>query len=266
MAQTLTSIDPLLPLLRERPLGVLSDIDGTLAPIVPRPEDAAVPEETRALLRGLVEKGVRVALVTGRSLESALQIAGVEGIAFAAEHGLRLWIDGRLEAAPGLAEYEALAGQAQAELRQTERAVSGVQVENKGPLLAVHYRRAKEPRAAREAVLEAVGRSTAARRFRLHEGRMVVELRPPLDVDKGTAAVTLIERLGLRGVLCLGDDITDIDMFAAAGRKRSQGLAAVTVAVVSEEATPELLRAADYSLEGTEGVRWLLAEMLRALP
>jgi trehalose 6-phosphate phosphatase len=252
--------------LRQEPFGLLSDIDGTLAPIVPRPEDAAVPEETRALLRGLVEKGVRVALVTGRSLESALQIAGVEGVAFAAEHGLRLWIDGRLEAAPGLAEYEALAGQAQAELRQTERDVSGVQVENKGPLLAIHYRRAKEPPAAREAVLEAVERSTAARRFRLHEGRMVVELRPPLDVDKGTAAVTLIERLGLRGAVCLGDDITDIDMFAAVSGERAQGLAAITVAVVSEEATPELLQAADYSLEGTEGVRWLLGEMLRALP
>lgn len=266
MAQTLTSIEPLLPVLRQAPLGVLSDIDGTLAPIVPRPEDARVPEETRELLRTLIARGVRVALVTGRSMESALQIAGVEGVAFAAEHGLRLWINGRLEAAPGLAEYEALAGQAQSELRQTELQMPGVQVENKGSLLAVHYRRAKEPRAARQAVLAAVERSAAARRFRLHEGRMVVELRPPLDVDKGTAAVTLIERLGLRGVVCLGDDITDIDMFAAAGRKRAQGLAAITVAVVSEEATPELLRAADYSLEGTAGVRWLLGEMLRALP
>ncbi len=253
-------------MLRQEPFGLLSDIDGTLAPIVPRPEDATVPEETRRLLRGLVEKGVRVALVTGRSLESALQMAGVEGVTFAAEHGLRLWVDGRLEAAPGLEEYEALAGQAQEELRQTELQVPGVQVESKGSLVAVHYRRAREPRAAREAVLAAVERSAAARRFRLYEGRMVVELRPPLDVDKGTAAATLVERLGLRGVVCLGDDITDIDMFAAAGRKRAAGLAAITVAVASEEATPGLLRAADYSLEGTEGVRWLLGEMLRALP
>jgi len=266
MAQPLTSIEPVLPLLRQQPLGVLSDIDGTLAPIVPRPEEATVPEETRRLLRGLIGKGVRVALVTGRSLEAARAMVRVEGVVFAAEHGLRLWLDGQLEAAPGLAEYEALAGQAQAELRQTERQVPGVQVENKGPLLAVHYRRAKKPRAAREAVLAAVEHCAAARRFRLHEGRMVVELRPPLDIDKGTAAVRLVERLGLKGVACLGDDITDIDMFAAVGRERAHGLAAVSIAVASEEATPELLRAADYSLEGTEGVRWLLAEMVRALP
>src|SRR3989337_1516746 len=99
MAQPFTNSEPPLPLLQQRPFGVLSDIDGTLAPIVPRPEDATVPEETRRLLRGLVAKGVRVALVTGRSLESALQIAGVEGVAFAAEHRLRLWINSRLEAA-----------------------------------------------------------------------------------------------------------------------------------------------------------------------
>ena len=266
MAQTLTSIEPLLPVLRQKPFGLLSDIDGTLAPIVPRPEDATVPEETRALLRGLVEKGVRVALVTGRSLETARAMTGVEGVAFAAEHGLRLWIDGRTEVAPGLQGYAALVRRAERDLEPLVSNIPGVQVENKGPLLAVHYRRAKEPRATREAVLAAVERSAAARRFRLHEGRMVVELRPPLDVDKGTAAVTLIERLGLSGVVCLGDDITDIDMFAAAGRKRAAGLAAITVAVVSEEATPALLRAADHSLEGTEGVRWLLEEMLRALP
>jgi trehalose 6-phosphate phosphatase len=171
-----------------------------------------------------------------------------------------------VEAAPGLAEYESLAREAEAELHGLAEAVPGVQIENKGPLLAVHYRRAEDAAAAREAVLAAVGRSAAARRFRLHEGRMVVELRPPLDVDKGTAAVTLIERLGLRGAVALGDDITDIDMFAAISSKREQGLAAATVAVVSEEATPELLRAADYTLEGTDGVRRLLRELVRALP
>jgi hydroxymethylpyrimidine pyrophosphatase-like HAD family hydrolase len=85
-------------------------------------------------------------------------------------------------------------------------------------------------------------------------------------VDKGTAAVALADRLGLKGAIALGDDITDIDMFAAVGSKRAAGLVAATIAVVNEEATPEVLRAADYSLDGTEGVRWLLAEVLRALP
>ncbi|GAG10881.1 unnamed protein product, partial [marine sediment metagenome] len=71
MARPLTSIEPLLPVVRRRPLGLLSDIDGTLSPIVARPEDAAVPEAIRAPLRRLAAKGVKVALITGRSLDTA---------------------------------------------------------------------------------------------------------------------------------------------------------------------------------------------------
>ncbi|HEU5320436.1 MAG TPA: trehalose-phosphatase [Methylomirabilota bacterium] len=252
-------------MLRQAPLGVLSDIDGTLAPIVPRPEDARVPEETRELLRALMARGVRVALVTGRSLAMARAMVGLDEAAYAAEHGLSLWLDGRLETASGAEEYEPLAAEAERDL-SVLASVPGVQVENKGPLLAVHYRRADDAAAARQAALAAIGRSAAAGRFRVHEGRMVLELRPPLGVNKGTAAETLIERLGLAAVACLGDDVTDIDMFAAVGRRREQGLDATVMAVASGEATPALLEAADYTLEGTEGVRRLLAELLRALP
>jgi len=267
MAQPLTSIDPLLPLLRQKPFGVLSDIDGTLAPTVPRPEDARVPEETRAMLRGLVEKGVRVALVTGRSLEAARSIAGLSDVAYAAGHGLTLCIEGRTEMAPGLEPYPELVRRAEQDLAPLVSRIPGVQLENKGPLLAVHYRRAAQPEAARGAILAQITQSPVTGRFWVQEGRFLIELRPPIGVDKGTATVALVDRLGARGVICLGDDITDIDMFQAAARLREQGrLAAATIAVGSSEAAPEVAAAADYSLEGTEGVRWLLAEMLRALP
>ncbi len=266
MALPLSSIEPLLPVIRQRPLGVMSDIDGTLSPIVSRPEEATVPEEIRELLRRLVAKGVKVGLISGRSLETARRMVGLDDVAYAAEHGLSVWLDGRRETAPGLAEYEALASEAEQELRAVCDAISGVQVENKGALIAVHYRRAEDPATARKAVLAAVERSRAASRFGTHEGRMVIELRPPLEVDKGTALEGLAERLGIRGVVCLGDDITDIDMFAAARRLRAGGMAIATVAVVGEEAAPEVAAAADYAVEGVDGVSRLLREMVRALP
>jgi trehalose 6-phosphate phosphatase len=143
--------------------------------------------------------------------------------------------------------------------------VPGVELENKGALLAVHYRRA-EGSHAREAILQALTRSRAAQRFRLQEGRMVVELRPPLQADKGTALEMLARRLANKSVICLGDDITDIDMFVALQRLRAQGLAGASVAVASREAAPEVERAADYTVEGQEGVEWLLSDMVRALP
>lgn len=265
MAIPLTSIEPLLPVIRRRPLGLLSDIDGTLSPIVPRPEDATVPEAIRAPLRALVAKGVKVAFITGRSLEMARRMVGLDDAAYAADHGLTVWLEGRSEAAPGLAEYEALARQAEDELQALSRTAPGVELENKGALLAVHYRRAEGP-GAREAILEALGRSQAAQRFRMQEGRMVVELRPPLRADKGTALEMLVSRLGVEGVICPGDDITDIDMFATLRRLRAQGLGGAAVAVASQEAAPEVAQAADYAVQGPEGIEWLLSEMVRALP
>ena len=266
MVHPLTSIEPLLPVILQRPLGLMSDIDGTLSPIVSRPEDATVPEATRTLLRQLVAKGVKVGLITGRPLETARRMAGLDDVAYAAEHGFSLWLDGRRETAPGLGEYEALAREVERDIRAVCEAIDGVQMENKGALLAVHYRRAGDPAAARKALLAAVERSRAAGRFRTQEGRMVIELRPPLEVDKGTALEALAERLGLRGVVCLGDDITDIDMFAAARRLHAGGMAVATVAVAGEEEAPEVAEAADYAVEGVAGVSWLLGEMIRALP
>lgn len=265
MAQPLTSIEPLLPVIRQRPLGLLSDIDGTLAPIVPRPEDARVPDATRALLQQLAAKGVKVALITGRRLSTAQREVGLDDVIYAAQYGLTVWLDGHVEAAPALAEYQALAGRVERDLRFLPETVPGIQVVNKEGLLAVHYRRAERP-GAREAILEAMERSQAAKRFRLIEGRMVVELRPPIPADKGTALEMLVTRLGLRGVICLGDDTGDIDMFVALRRLRGSGLAGVTVVAASEEAPSEVSEAADYTVEGPKGVERLLTEIVRALP
>lgn len=263
MARPLSDIEPLRPLLGYRPLAVASDIDGTLAPIVPDPAAARVPPSLRRLLASLCGLGVRIVLITGRSLEVARRMVGLEGAAYAANHGLTLWLDGREETPAAVEPYLALARQAAAELSRL--APRGVEVEEKGPLLALHYRRSPQPEAARRAVLAAVAASPAARRFRVQEGRMVVELRPPLPVDKGTALEEMVRRLGLEAFLCLGDDRTDADMFRAAVRLRGAGLANATVAVRSEETPPELLEAADYWVEGVEGVEGLLGGLLTAL-
>lgn len=265
MGAPLASIEPLLPALRERPLGLFSDVDGTLAPIVSRPEDATVPTEIRSLLAEMAGRGVMVALITGRSLEMARAMVGLDGVVYAAEHGLTVWSDGVVETVPGIEEYGELARQAERDLSELTRAAPGVQLENKGPLLAVHYRRAADPE-ARERILEAVARSTAAGRFRIHEGRKVIELRPPVDIDKGTALESLARRSGLRAALCLGDDITDLDMFDALRRLQGEGLAGAALAVVSEDSAPEVREAADYELEGVERVEWLLREIVTTLP
>ncbi len=263
-AEALRSIEPLRPLLSHRPLGLVSDIDGTLAPIVPVPEEASVSPGCLRALDELIHRGVAVALVTGRNLEFARRMVGLDGVAYAANHGLSLWVGGREETPDALREYVERMRKVMAEAK--EIGIPGVSVEDKGPVLAFHYRRAADAERAREAILAAVRASPSAAGLRVQEGRKVIELRPPVAVDKGTALAHLAERLGMAAVICLGDDATDIDMFRAVARMREVGRPGISIAVESEETTAELMASADYSVYGVEGVEWLLGELIRALP
>jgi trehalose 6-phosphate phosphatase len=262
-AVPLVDIEPLRPILSARPLGLFSDIDGTLSSIVPRPEDAKVTPRCRELLAGLIERGVRVALITGRPLRVARSMVGIETASYAANHGLEFWIDGSMEVVEGVAEYTGLVEQVLAEGGDLE--VAGVQVERKGPGVAFHYRRVRDTEAARAAILRAIESPTAVEQFTVLEGRKVFELRPKIEASKGTATRLLAERLAVKGIVCVGDDRTDIDMFHALSALREGGIDGSSIAVLSPEVAPDLLEAADYSVDGVQGVEWLLAEVLKVL-
>ncbi|TMB95618.1 MAG: trehalose-phosphatase [Chloroflexi bacterium] len=263
MASELSSIEPLLPLLGRSPLGLFSDIDGTLSPIVPDPDKAAISSRSRELLTQLIGLGVRVALITGRSLEKAIEMGPLRGAAYAANHGLTLHVEGRTEAADDLRSY---AAKARRVLQQVHAvSASGVRIEDKGPVLAFHYRTAENQRAARQTILDAISRSRAGASFAVHEGRKVIELRPRTAVDKGTAARVLAGRLGVQSLICMGDDATDVDMFRAAAALLEEGIPAASIAVRNEEASEELFAVADYWLPGVPGVEWFLGELVRSL-
>jgi trehalose 6-phosphate phosphatase len=261
MAQFLSTIEPLLPLLEDRPLGVFSDIDGTLAPIVSRPEDARVSESSRASLTALVELGVKVALITGRTIGVAM--TSVDGVAYGASHGLEVSVDGSEETTPAAEPYVERMRKVRSEMGDLR--VDGLVLEEKGPILAFHYRNSLNEWAARGTILDAIGRSKAAEGLEVQEGRKVIELRPSLDINKGTALEGLATRLGVAALLCLGDDRTDIDMFQTASRLRDGGLPGATVAVSSDEVPADLVEAADYRVNGVPGVEKLLGELVSVL-
>lgn len=261
MTEELASVEQIRAVVGQRPLVVLADIDGTLSPIVDRAEDALVPEGMKASLAALVERGVKVAAITGRSLEMARRMVDVPGVDFAASHGVDVWVDGRSERPPEVAQWEERAREALAQLRFVEG--GGVWIEDKAFGLAIHYRQAEDGEVARERIVGAISESPAGQGFVVQEGRKIVELRPRLKMNKGTAAAAMVERLGARGVICLGDDVTDIDMFRAVSRLRDGGPEAAIVAVRSEEASAEVEESADYWVDGVEGAGWLLGELVR---
>ncbi len=264
MKPLLTDAVPLRPLLALKPCGIISDIDGTISPIALRPEDAYVPEEMRALLQALNSAGLAIGFVTGRPLDEARRRVPMHNAVYAGNHGLDVWFAGKHEAAPGVAKY---VGQAQAVIAYLERLpLPGVRIENKGPIVALHYRLSPEPENSRRAILAAVAATPAAAAFCLHEGKKIVELRPPLFINKGTSTVDFVRRLSLRSVICLGDDVTDIDMFVAVtGLRAESAIEGACIAVDSGETPATVLEAADFRVNGVDGVRGLLQALLTEL-
>jgi trehalose 6-phosphate phosphatase len=232
----------LLERLAEQPeaAAVVLDVDGTLAPIVSRPEDARVPDETRAELERLAGRYALVSCVSGRPGEDAARVVGVEGLVYVGEHGLELdpaadgWRE-RLEAFAASVDWPA---------------------EPKRLTISFHYREADDPDAARRELEQVADRARAAG-LRARFGRMVLELRPPLDTDKGSAIRRLLEERGLRRALYAGDDSTDLDGF-----RGLDGLElSVRVAVASDEGPPELRVAADVVVEGPAELLELLKRL-----
>jgi trehalose-phosphatase len=193
------------------------DVDGTLAPIAPSPSLARVSDETRRVLTRLVRQpGVIVALVSGRAAHDAHRIVGVSGVWAIGNHGAEVMAPGgEVAVDPLVAAFADPMARASAALRPLAEAFPGVFVENKTWTLSIHYRLA-DPTAVPE--LRRTVEDVAARDgLRLTEGNMVVEVRPPVAVDKGTAIYRLAGELGALGsggsLFFAGDDTTDEDAF-----------------------------------------------------
>jgi trehalose-phosphatase len=263
MAEELRDIEPLRPLLSGKPFAIFTDIDGTLAPIVPNPEDARISPRARDALCQLIGQGVRVAFITGRALEKARSMVDISEAYFAANHGLQIAIGGDTSTPEELRLYVEWARQVIHDASGWN--LPGVTIEDKGPIVAFHYRRAHPEEEARTAIRAAVAASKAAAHFRVQEGRRVIELRPPLAIDKGTAVGTLVRQIGAKSVLAIGDDATDLDMFRGVSDLREAGIPGASVAVLSDEAEPLVLESTDYFVRGVEGVEWLLEGLTKAL-
>jgi trehalose 6-phosphate phosphatase len=197
---------------------LLLDFDGTLAPIVARPELAAMPPATRAALDRLrALPGVETAVVSGRGLADVRERAGVPGIAYAGNHGMEIEGGGLHRLHAEAAAARPALEQAAAAIRPLADAVAGAFLEDKQLTLSLHYRLAdgREVPALLESVRAAV---SPLPDLHLTEGKMVLEVRPRVEWDKGRAVLFLLEQLAPppgAPVLYFGDDRTDEDAFRA---------------------------------------------------
>jgi len=182
------------------------DYDGTLAPIVARPEDARMADTTRALLTQ-VAKRYPVVILTGRARIDALSLlAGVPVLEVIGSHGAET------QGTP-VTRFLRRVESWRAQLRESLRALGGVRIEDKRYSLAVHYRQSEDPQAAEQQISRAAGALDGAR---LVGGKKVVNVVPEDAPDKGAALLAACTRLGCSHAVFAGDDDTDEAAFAAA--------------------------------------------------
>jgi trehalose 6-phosphate phosphatase len=244
--------------------GVLLDIDGVLAPIVRHAEDAQVPEPTRVPLIAVARRYGLVACVSGRQATTARRIVSLGSITYVGNHGAELLRGGAtdVELDPEVARWapqvRAFAEEAWTDELQKLR----VRAEDKDVIRAFHWRGAPDEEAA-EAAVRAVAERAEAAGLVTHWGRKVLEIRPPVELNKGRGVRRLVEETALDAAAYVGDDTTDLDAFAAlralVEEKALQH--AVCIGVRSDETPAGLEAQADLLVDGPRGVRTLLAAL-----
>jgi trehalose 6-phosphate phosphatase len=250
------------------PAGILTDLDGTLAPI------AAMPHAVHPVAAGLEALGLLadrlavVGVVTGRAAADARGILGpvAQRLLVIGNHGLEWLAPGA--AAPDLTPALVAARRAVRAALETlgDGLGPGVRVEDKGISATIHFRGAPDPAAADRAISAALA-GVVGGGLELRRGRMALELRPVGLGDKGTAVRSVVARHGLRGLLVAGDDVTDLDMFHAARTMRQEGQLRVAVIGVGggHEVPADVAEAADVLLPSPREMAVLLASLARLL-
>ncbi|MBM2812400.1 MAG: trehalose-phosphatase [Chloroflexi bacterium] len=252
--------------LAHRPSGLVTDFDGTVSQIVADPDAASILPLCRDALASLADDLDLVGVLSGRMPQDARDRVGLDGIEYVGVHGLvRLGATGP-ETHPLATPFEHIVESVAPALRRHLDS-PGIFVEDKGPALAVHYRQAPDQATARELVLDELGRVADAHGMALFEGRMVVELRPPLPLGKGWSLLDIAQNRTLRSLIYLGDDRTDVEAFDALQdwREEATDRCGVAIGVLSPEMPAALLAVADFLLEDVAAVELLLSRLAKEI-
>jgi len=245
------------------PLAIMLDVDGTVAPIAPTPAGAIVPPETRETLRRVVElPSTTLTLVSGRSAADTNRLVQVDGAWIIGNHGFELRNpDGSVDVADSVLPYEHAIADAARQL-DTAADIPGALIEHKGWTISCHYRLVAP--ADIPALLDRAKQVAATHGLRITEGKKIVELRPPVAINKGTASVELASRLGALErngcVIYAGDDRTDEDAFRALRDRSPRAITIHIKALADERLVPPTV--AELTMESPAELRaaldWLV--------
>ncbi|MBA7600022.1 hypothetical protein ES703_07068 [subsurface metagenome] len=249
-----------------QPFGLIFDVDGTVAEIAPTAEAVKVTPGCKKHLRSLVKRLPVVAATSGRLTEVLRRLVGVDGVVYYGNHGLERWFKGQVEIRPEAQSYVGKTAVAIKELGPILHPL-GVVFEDKGAGLVFHYRTLPHREKVRETILEEISRSSTARSFNIDKARTVIELRPPIEITKGSVLKEIIESYRLGAAVYMGDDVSDIDAFDTMhALSRSTAFQGLALGVVGEETPPNVAERADLLLRGVDEVEAFLKWLDETIP
>jgi trehalose 6-phosphate phosphatase len=254
--------DALAPLRANPQRGaILLDIDGTLAPIVEHAADAHVPEGTRQVLIEVARRYAVVACVSGRRASEARAMVSIGTISYLGSHGTELlragWTESVLD--PGVEDWVRRIREFGRQADTADLRRRRVRLEDKGAIVAFHWRGAPDEEAARAAI-DSLAAKAQEGGLHTHWGRKVLEVRPPIRMDKGVGIIKFLDGTDVDVVMYVGDDTTDIDAFRALSQLQAEGRVSrsIRVGVRSDEGPTRITEEADVVVDGTAGVQQLL--------
>ncbi len=257
----------LLRLLRLPRAGIITDIDGTIAPIAATPGAARVDRDARRALMRLLPRLTLVVALTGRRAKDGAHLVGIPALPVVGNHGMEMLAGGMLTTDADADAFTLHVHRVIARM-QTLPIPPGTILEDKGPTASVHYRLAPNQREARAALFALLEPLAAAEGLWLTEGRALIEIRPPVPINKGYALRRLCAAHALDSVVMFGDDLTDVDAFDALRDLRAAGdIAGLAVGVVAPDGTapPAVLASVDAIATGVTGVAALLTAIADGL-
>jgi trehalose 6-phosphate phosphatase len=252
VACLLDNLESLKKIIRRKPFGLITDMDGTISPIPRDFLETPIPPPTIPQLTELTSRLDLLAVISGRKTGALREIINIPGVKYIGHYGMEWWENGQAVLHPdvsaSLSDMRALA----AEL-ETLRSIDGVIVQDKWASISVHYNTVQQPSTAKQQILDFLEKSPHIKNLRLMDEKTNIGIVPGVDIDKGTAVTGLIQQYHLSGAIYLGDDIGDLPAFRAirVARERQEFMG-LTVLVTGGATSQSLLHEVDFTLDGTQ--------------
>ena len=266
MARILDNLVTLKKIIRRKPFGLITDMDGTLSEIPHEFLQKTVPLSTLPQLAQLLNHFDLVAVISGRRTEALKDIVNIEGVKYIGNYGMERWENNHAVLHPdvtaSLSSMRAVAKELEA-----LRSIEGMIIQDKWATMSVHYHMCPQPEIAKQQILDLLEKSPHIKNLRLMDEKTNIGIVPRVDIDKGTAVTSLITEHHLKGAIYLGDDIGDVPAFKAIRQARENttfdGLA---ILVTGPETTQEILNEADFTLNDVQETEILLNWLIDNTP